>query len=96
MSLTQQVKTRAVRGFAVAADSIVCCPHKGCAATEGAPCHKVRGEQLPPGAVHLGRRLRRLLLTAKANPEERAAFERDAVSMLLAHLRDKRKRECAP
>jgi len=71
-------------GFVDPADAIVAC--RGCGAAEGVPC---RGKGLKPGFVHFGRRVRRLLLTAKA-PERRARLEAKALRMLRAHLRRER------
>lgn len=79
-------------GFLDPADAIVPC--KGCGASEGQPCRftKQRPHDLDfypqPGAVHFGRRLRRLLLTA-ARPHLREEFEKKAVEMLRDFLKEK-------
>lgn len=78
-----------IKGFLVAADAIVPCPHKGCNAAEGQPCHKVKDERLHRGDVHFGRRLKRLLLTAK-KPHEREALEAEAVKLLKEYLKEKK------
>lgn len=72
-------------GFLYSADAIVPC--KACGAVDGEPC---KGK-LKPGFVHIGRRLRRLLLTAKARSNsERERFEAEAVKMLRGHLAARR------
>jgi hypothetical protein len=76
-------KPKGIPGFLVAADAIVPC--KACGAEEGEPC---KGDELEAGFVHFGRRLRRLLLTARA-PEKRDAFEAQAVEMLREYMREK-------
>ena len=62
-----------IEGFKTKEDAIVACP--ACAAPIGVACAGTI-----PGLVHFGRRLKRLLLTAAATPEERKAFERAALA----------------
>jgi hypothetical protein len=68
------------QGFLIAADAIVPC--KACGVPDGVPC-----TGLKDGQVHFGRRLSRLLLTARA-PEKRDEFEAKAVAMLRKHMRE--------
>ena len=73
---------RKISGFLVEEDAIVPC---WCGAKEGQPCRptaKDRGKPWKPGQVHFGRRVRRLLLTAKATDAERQEFHRKALEML--------------
>ncbi len=81
-----------IPGFLVAADAIVPC--RACGAAEGEPCRPLRKRgkfvKLAPGAVHIGRRLHRLLLTARASAAERALLEEAAARMLAEHLRERR------
>ena len=86
---TTRVNHRVVKdllaGFLYPADAIIPC--KACGAVDGEPC---KGK-LKPGFVHIGRRLRRLLLTAKARSNsERERFEAEAVKMLRGHLAARR------
>jgi hypothetical protein len=72
-----------MNGFAVAADAIVACGV--CGAKEGKPCKPVKKDRGKPwrlGTVHIGRRIKRLLLTAKATPEERAKIEKALIATL--------------
>jgi hypothetical protein len=68
-----------MKGFLVEADAIVPC--LTCKVAEGVPC-----KGLKRGYVHIGRRVKRLLLTA-SKPEKREEFEAEAVKMLREHLR---------
>ena len=86
---TQRVNHRVVKdllaGFLYPADAIIPC--KACGAVEGEPC---KGK-LKPGFVHMGRRLKRLLLTVKARSNsERERFEAEAVKMLRTYLAERR------
>lgn len=79
-------KTPKIPGFLIAADAIVPCAR--CGATEGAPCTTMAKDKEPlkPGHVHLGRRVRRLLLTARCTPDQRERLEAEVVSMLIEEL----------
>jgi hypothetical protein len=68
-------------GFLDVADALVPCAV--CGATEGVPC-----TGLPPGFVHFGRRLARMMLTAD-RPERRAEFERRAIELLRRFVRER-------
>jgi hypothetical protein len=74
-----------MKGFLVAADAIVPC--KTCGAAEGVPC---KGKGLKRNYVHIGRRVSRLLLSAR-RPEKREEFEAAAVKELHKFLREKRR-----
>ena len=76
--------TKKLTGFLHPADAIVPC--KACGAVEGEPCRSSPKDVLKPGFVHFGRRLQRLLLSAKGRADEREKFEAKAVSMLREHL----------
>ena len=81
-----------IPGFLIAADAIVRC--RVCGSEEGDPCVPVARDQGKPwreGQVHFGRRLARLLLTAKARLGERERLEAEAVEMFVEHLKTKRK-----
>lgn len=91
-----------LKGFLDPADALVPCGL--CGAKEGEPCQGVaskskvaRGVQqrgpkqlLLKGRVHFARRVRRLLLTARA-PEKRAAFEKEALLELARWLKERAK-----
>jgi hypothetical protein len=69
-----------IEGFLHAADAIVEC--RACGATYGEPCKpqpKDKGKLLP-GYVHIGRRVKRLMLTA------RRWWERDKIENELTEL----------
>ena len=74
-----------IPGFLIAADAIVPC---ACGAVEGEPCVTTAKDKKPlkPGHVHIGRRVRRLLLTARCAPGERERLEAEAVTMLIEAL----------
>jgi hypothetical protein len=75
-----------IKGFLTAADAIVVC--KVCGAKEGVPCEgSNKGAELKPGYVHFGRRVKRLLLTARATQAQRTAFEKKAVKMLIDSMK---------
>jgi hypothetical protein len=81
-------KGAALAGFLIPADAIVSCP--ACDAVEGEPCKAAtRWDEAPleSGHVHIGRRMRRLLLTALATSEERARLEAEAVLLLRTTLK---------
>jgi len=84
--ISQRIKTDPLSGFLHPADAIVPC--KTCGVVEGEPCKPLPKDkdQLKPGFVHFGRRVQRLLLTAKARGNEREQFEEKAVKMLREHL----------
>lgn len=85
-------KRKGLVGFRVAADAIVPCA--ACGAVEGVPCKTVPRDKVPLklGQVHFGRRVRRLLLTARARGKERERLEAEAVEMLREHLAEQRRR----
>jgi len=66
-----------IKGFIVEEDAIVPCH---CGAKEGQPCKPSAKEKDKwiYGYSHIGRRVRRLLLTAK-DPTKREAFEKAAL-----------------
>jgi hypothetical protein len=74
-----------IPGFAVAADAIVKCG--ACGAAAGVPCKKLGG-----GKVHIGRRVKRLLLTAKATREEREVIEEELLELLREELAAKKRK----
>jgi len=77
-----------VNGFLIAADAIVPCGF--CGAVEGEPCREVGKKdlgRLKPGFVHIGRRVKRLMLTAR-DVSKRDALEERAVSELKEWLRE--------
>jgi hypothetical protein len=78
-------KSDPLSGFLYPADAIVPC--KVCGVAEGIPCRTIRKDKvkLKPGFVHFGRRVSRLLLTAKA-PHERDRLEDEAVKLLREYL----------
>jgi hypothetical protein len=79
------VRPPEIPGFLIAADAIVPC---ACGAVEGEPCITRAKDKKPlePGCVHLGRRVRRLLLTGRA-PDQRERLEAEAVAMVLEESR---------
>jgi hypothetical protein len=81
---------RGIPGFLTAADAIVPCGT--CKAAEGKPCTPVPRDKgrLKPGYVHIARRVKRLLLTARGTSAQREDFERKAVEMLREWLLEKR------
>ena len=81
---------RKIAGFAVEADALVPCGV--CGAREGKPCKSTQNDKrrkvlLKPGIVHFGRRVKRLLLTARAAPGERERVEAELLKVLRAELR---------
>lgn len=75
-----------MKGFIIEADAIVPC--KVCGAIEGETCRSVKGHRVGAGQVHFGRRVSRLLLTAKATAASRQAFEARALVELRKWLRE--------
>jgi hypothetical protein len=76
-----------IPGFLDPADATVEC--SVCRAPIGKPCRRAPKDKvaLKPGFVHVARRIRRLLLTARArSSEERERVEAEAVKMVQEHL----------
>lgn len=73
-------------GFLDPADAIVACGT--CGSQEGIPCKPTSRDlkRLKPGYVHIGRRIRRMLLTASLPYVKRASLEASVVKMLREHL----------
>lgn len=72
-------------GFLNPADAIVAC--STCGSPEGVPCKPTsRDPNLKPRYIHIGRRIRRLLLTASMTNEDRMKLEASVVKMLREHL----------
>ena len=73
-------------GFLDPADAIVACGT--CGSQEGVPCKPTSRDVKPPKPrhVHIGRRIRRLLLTASLSYNDRTALEASVVKMLREHL----------
>lgn len=73
-------------GFLNPSDAIVACGT--CGSQEGVPCKPTSrdAKRLNPRSVHIGRRIRRLLLSASMTLNERIKFEASIVKMLREHL----------
>lgn len=80
-----KARQKGARGFLQAADAIVACG--ACKADVGKPCRPIardRGKVWSVGQVHIARRIRRLMLTARATSGEREQIEADLVGALRA------------